>query len=382
VSAGLLVGELAGVHELGESVPFLLLATALLAIGLYGSTYGIDNAEVRQNAGVVIRAVTVGVVLKSGLIAGVMYAVFRDPAYIVIGVAVAQIDPLSVAVMRHRVRLSERAKAILSAWSSFDDPVTAILAVMLASAAAAMGTVDGGGTGGGVVLGGVAGVGVGLVGNAVVLGVLAAIWFGLRRISARTPGRDPDRAAGNADRGGLSRRLALLAVVVLVAVAAVAVYWVLLLGLAAAGLFYRPGLAAVLNRLVAVAFWVALVMLGLVLADGVRWWPGLVLGFAAFGAQVVVGGLLTRSLPADRARLSFSQQNGITAVILALLLENVFPGTVAVVAPAVLVVNVLHLVSNRVLDAVADGTSRWSPSPAPNRVWQHPAASRITRETR
>ena len=49
-----------------------------------------------------------------------------------------------------------------------------------------------------------------------------------------------------------------------------------------------------------------------------------------------------------------SQQNGITAIILALLLETVFPGTVAIVAPAILVISVLHLTSNTVLDRIED----------------------------
>ncbi|TMR15670.1 hypothetical protein ETD86_26755 [Nonomuraea turkmeniaca] len=46
----------------------------------------------------------------------------------ILAVAVAQIDPLSVASVMADNRLSDRAKTILGAWSSFDDPVTVILA--------------------------------------------------------------------------------------------------------------------------------------------------------------------------------------------------------------------------------------------------------------
>jgi len=66
---------------------------------------------------------------------------------------------------------------------------------------------------------------------------------------------------------------------------------------------------------------------------------------------MVVGMLVTPSLPfRDRVRLALGQQSGITAVVLALLLETAFPGTVAVVAPAILIINVLHLVSNTLWD--------------------------------
>jgi hypothetical protein len=68
---------------------------------------------------------------------------------------------------------------------------------------------------------------------------------------------------------------------------------------------------------------------------------------------------VARRLPArDRWYLACGQQNGITAIILAVLLEPVFPGVVAVVAPAILVVAILHDLSNAALD-------RWLP-PSPN----------------
>ncbi|NUR64455.1 MAG: hypothetical protein HOQ47_01735, partial [Streptomyces sp.] len=54
----------------------------------------------------------------------------------------------------------------------------------------------------------------------------------------------------------------------------------------------------------------------------------------------------------DRVSLSLSQQNGITAIILALLLEPALPQAVAVIAPAILVVNLLHLGSNALRDRV------------------------------
>lgn len=72
---------------------------------------------------------------------------------------------------------------------------------------------------------------------------------------------------------------------------------------------------------------------------------------AASASQIAVGYLLTGGLPAgDRIHLALAQQNGITAIVLALRLEAQFPGVAAMVAPAVLTTNLTHAVANRVLD--------------------------------
>ena len=75
------------------------------------------------------------------------------------------------------------------------------------------------------------------------------------------------------------------------------------------------------------------------------------LGFAAYGAQIVVGFLLTNKLEMrDRLHIAFAQQNGITAIILSLLFETYYPGTVAIIAPAIIVVNTIHVIANIILD--------------------------------
>jgi hypothetical protein len=56
--------------------------------------------------------VTLGVPVKAALVSGVMYIVFLllsldwQPVYLVLGVAIAQIDPLSVAALQHESRIS------------------------------------------------------------------------------------------------------------------------------------------------------------------------------------------------------------------------------------------------------------------------------------
>ena len=137
----------------------------------------------------------------------------------------------------------------------------------------------------------------------------------------------------------------------LAGLAAVAVWRFTMLGIAVVGLFIRPRIGRQLVWAVQVALLAAAFMLGLLLIDGASLVRGLTLGVVAFGAQIIVGFALTRRLPMpDRIHLAFAQQNGITAIILALLLEAEFHGVIAVVAPAILTINLIHLAANHIID--------------------------------
>lgn len=329
VGAGWVLSLVLDVHGISGTQEFLYGAATLLAVGLYGSTTEISLTEVRSSIRIIVLAVTVGVVVKAALITWVMYAVYDDPLYLVLGVAMAQIDPLSVAALQRSSKLSERAKAILHAWASFDDPVTALLTIYVAALALGM-------------AGGPAGADLGsfalnLLANLAFAAVAAIVWLVLTR-RAGIPMLS--------DGATLPRRPNRVAVVVLAAFVAVAVWQFLILGLAIAGLIFRPCLGPWLRRAIWVALLLATVALGMLLVEGVTLVPGLVLGVAAFAAQMVVALILPSRLSGcDRGYLALSQQSGITAIILALLLEHSFPGTVAVVAPAILVINVLHMCS-------------------------------------
>ncbi|MDI6104014.1 hypothetical protein QLQ12_36035 [Actinoplanes sp. NEAU-A12] len=302
------------------------VAVVLLAIGLFASTSGINLDAARRDAPIVLLAVTVGVLLKTAIIAGVMYAVFRRPESVVLGVAVAQIDPLSVAALRREPRLSPRAQDILAAWSSFDDPITALMTVYLAAWL---------GTGPSVF-----GTGSALPQLALNLG-LAGLAYGLWKLTGgRTQGKAPPWRIP-------AQRLLTIAV----AVAAVSQF--LMLALATAGLFLRPRIDWLLEKATAIAFWLAACAIGIGLGAGAHIVEGVVLGLAAYCSQILVSIVITRRLPRDdRVGLALGQQNGITAILLALLLEPQFPGTIAVVGPAVVVVNLLHVIANAVWNTV------------------------------
>jgi hypothetical protein len=354
VGIGWTAGHLFNLDRLPYTSFYLFAATALLAIGLYGSTYEISVTHVRHDLRTVLAAVTVGVLLKAALISAAMLAVFQHPQYLVFGIAVAQIDPLSVAALQGKSRMSRRAKDVLLAWASFDDPITVVLTVYIS--AITLTAMGGDASGPGSVGGNVASLLVSIPINVgfAVLGLLLW-WLSTQAGTARPAGTGRTgrtgllaRAVGTEDVRGVRRALAVCLLPVL---AGFGVWQSLMLGVALIGLFYRPRINRLLGPLTQFAFLVAAFALGLLLVGGMRLVPGLVLGAAAFLAQMLVAALLTRGFPrTDRIHLALAQQNGITAIILALLLEPRFRGTVAVIAPAILVIGVLNIASNAAFD--------------------------------
>ena len=361
IGVGWAVGAGAGTGDLSGSSLYLFLTTLLLAVGLYGSTSEISLREARQDLRLLLLAVTVGVVAKAALIAVVLWLVLDEPAYLVLAVAVAQIDPLSVAALRDSSRLSPRGRTILSVWASFDDPVTVLLTAYTAPFALRA-LNDSSGTSSTSSPDGIAGaVGDDLLDyaaqlgwNAVLVAVAAALWLLLRR----TRGKDPAH---------WSPATQAVAVLLLLALIVTAGGYTLMLGVAVVGLFFRPpALTRHLGRISRGAYVTAAFTLGLLLVAGVDLVYGLALGAAAYGAQIVVGSVLARNLDrVDRVSLALGQQNGVTAVILALSLQPVFPQAVAIVAPAIVTVNCLHFAANSLWGRL--GPDPDEPRPAPDR---------------
>ncbi|MGH3242510.1 MAG: hypothetical protein ACRDNL_19190 [Spirillospora sp.] len=387
-AVGLPFGE-QRVSELVGGQGYLLAVTTLLAIGLYSSTHGIEPGLLRQDLTTVILAVTVGVLLKIVLITAGMALLYPHPEALVLGVAVAQIDPLSVAALEKFSRLSRKGRTLLLAWASFDDPMTTLLTIYAAALALRLG----GGNGSAApdeLTGGADAFLASLGWNLLFALVLGLLWYG-----ARHPRR---RTTGSAPRGGVPFALAC---VLLVAALAVAIGQFWMLGIALAGLFVRPVLARapdlfakVLNALTHIAFLIATAAIGMVLASGVQVWLGVWLGLITFTAQALVSYPLTRGRPRDdRVQLALAQQNGITAIVLALLLESMFDDVVATVAPAILVINLLHLAANgfagRTLPSLRSSgnfasiaPSRSSATPSMPRDGQRKVAAKSTSESK
>lgn len=346
VCAGLIASMFLDSEAVIGSSGYLLIATTLLMVGLYSSTAGISVSELRAGVRTVVLAVTVGVFAKAAMVAAVMYLFFQEPRYAVLGLAVAQIDPLAVAAMSRGSRISPRARALLAAWASFDDPITVLLTVY-----ATMWLLDSGPPGTGGLETSLSSGFLDFLLNLALAAVALLLWAFWRWWTKRRMARSVDRA-GTRPLGGATSAVTALETAMLLAMLAVGVVYSLPLAVALLGLFFRPALGRWLTGTTTAALLAATFLLGVALATGIEPLAGLVLGGAAFAAQVVVARIIPARLSGrDRAYLAAGQQNGITAIILALLLEADFPGTVGIVAPAIAVVAVLHAVANRLLDA-------------------------------
>ncbi|MFI6486912.1 hypothetical protein [Streptomyces sp. NPDC050564] len=337
IGVGWATGAGAGTGDLSGSPLYLFFTMLLLAVGLYGSTSGISLREASEDLRLLLLAVTVGVVAKAALIALVLWWVLDDPAYLILAVAVAQIDPLSVAALRDSSRMTPRGKTVLSVWASFDDPVTVLLTAY--TAPIALRALHGSpGAGGMAAMSGrdLLDYAAQLGWNAALVAGAAAVWLVLRGVRRRTGTGDPSLGV---------RTLQAVAVLVLLVVAAA---FTLMLGIAVVGLFFRPpALQRQIDRVTQGAYLAAAFTLGLLLVGGIDVAYGLTLGAAAYGAQIAVGTVLARRLDrVDRVSLALGQQNGVTAVILALSLQPMFPEAVAIVAPAIVTVNFLHFAAN------------------------------------
>lgn len=339
VAGGALVALVLNIHGLQNSEWYSIVTTTLLAIGLYASTYGIDLREARQHSKIIISAVTVGVIFKAAFTGLILTILFHDPFFFILGIAVAQIDPLSVAGLMKGSRMSKKAKTILSSWASFDDPVTVLLSLYAPLLVAQISgvhfgsIVDASSTNSLVAYAKEIGVNLGLA--ALVFCFYTTIRFYAKQTTARAA-------------VGVSVAIYLLLAISI----SVSVAYFAMLSVALVGLFLRPAkIDALINTAVTWALGIAALLLGLLLIDGISLWQGVALGIVAYTAQIVASFILTRKLGRkDRWHIAFAQQNGITAIILALLFESAHPGTVAVVAPAIITINTLHWLCNSIID--------------------------------
>ncbi|HEU5187606.1 MAG TPA: hypothetical protein VFT87_03825 [Candidatus Saccharimonadales bacterium] len=334
------IAYLAGIKDLQNTNWYMLAVASLLAIGLYASTYGIELKEARKHLKIILSAVTVGVVLKAAIIGGSLALIFQDPFFLILGITVAQIDPLSVAGLMKGKRLSTKAKTILASWASFDDPITVILSLyapllVMQLTGTDLGSITGTADGGANLLSYIRELGL----NLAFAGGVLVLWLLIRYYTKKA-------------YAWLAVALAGAVYVLLFASLTIAAFYFMMLGIALIGLFLRPAkVDKVIDHVITWTLRAAALLLGFLVVDGINLWAGIALGVAAYSAQIIVGYLLTHGLPAkDRWHISFAQQNGITAIILVLLFEPIHPGTVAIVAPAIIVINGLHGVANKILD--------------------------------
>ncbi|MGD8373391.1 MAG: hypothetical protein PVI21_00860 [Candidatus Woesebacteria bacterium] len=313
----------------------------LLGAGLVGCTFGIDKNELKgSDWRVVALAVTVGVFVKALIIGIALYFASGQPMFLVLGLVVAQIDPLSVGALVGSSHISKKADNLLRAWSSLDDPVTVLLTVMLVITQQTF-KFNLGIQINSVQIDSATGYGLYLFFNLALVAVAVWMW---RLVY----------------RGSMFRKIASTAILLVVAILAGAT-WYWMFGLALMGLCIRPEtkaydwINAKLETAARFSFLAAGTIVGWLLfehvtsngLDSQMFW-GLALGAMAFISQAIVVPLVTIGSgysKQDRLYLAIGHQNGLTAASLGLA-----TGTVAIVIPAIIMTHILYGICNAVLN--------------------------------
>jgi hypothetical protein len=320
-----LILSIAGYFLARESNFFLSFSTStvyeylinfILAIGLYASVSAINTSSLREDKKIIFKAVTLGVMLKILIIFTIMY--FKAPTSIeafMLAIIVAQIDPLSVsAILRHdNSILSERAETIIRAWSSFDDPVTAFLAILIATFYLDTST-------------------------GWHINIITLISFIILGIAFFFYRRNKFSSATN--------------LLFFITFLLLATLYQQFFAIAISGLFIRTkDIKNIIKKVLPCLYHFSIALMGMKLVYGINIIDAIILAGAAVCSQIIVGYIMTKNFPIpDRWFISFSQQNGLTAIILSLLLLKYDPQFTSIVAPAILLINILHMFSNTIIN--------------------------------
>ena len=327
----------------GDSLGFNLDGTpwlwaVALGIGLFSSTFGIDLQTMRTSDWrVVALAVTVGVFIKAAIIGGTLWLTSMwlgsaSLVFLVLGLEMAQMDPVAMAALAGKRRMSERADNLARAVSSLDDPVTVLLTILLVVGQRVFGF-DLGVT--------ITNIGVD---NAPSYGVY--LWLNIAFMTSMV------WIWQLAYRGGRTWKLVFtLGLIACAIIIGASWYW--MFGLALMGIYLRPEetlynhVGKALDWAARGAFAVTGVVAGSLLfgASGgekfvsqLLW--GLGLGFMAFVSQMIVGYIMTIGggyTSQDRWYFACSHQNGLTATMLGVSTE-----TMPFVIPGIVMTHVLH----------------------------------------
>ena len=315
VALGFLVAQFVSFEPVIQGSFYSIILNLLLAIGFYASVHGIDLVEFKNQRNLILRVVTIGVLIKAFIIGGILFLFTGEPISFILGVVVAQIDPLSISNLLSQgvSRVSAKAKTIILSWASFDDPITVLLVFSFT-----------------VFIFQTTSSGFEQVAFLLANIILPVIAYGLVRISN---GRQQ------------IQWIALALVFVL------SVYYSLMLAVAISALFLRPQFPFDLSRVTEAAYLVALFILGVFPLGVINIKLGLVLAISAVLSQIFVTYVLARNLDRkDQRYIMFAQQNGLTAVVLALYFEQFMPGAIGIVATAIFIINFIHIVSFMILD--------------------------------
>lgn len=348
-------------------IVYIVVVRFLLTGGLYAATYGITWREFsRRDIRIIGLAITIGVLGKSAAIGFCLMGIFGDPHHILIGVALAQIDPLIITLLTRGERLSEDAKRILLSWASFDDPVTVVITALLLPLW--FSTTEG-------ISFQVNWEGIVSIPVQIVLALfIVAVYLGLIKIITNLLKRKGTEMTffvegtpiftSPYNKWILAGVFGVVGIIFFILMSTLLLFgfFLLMLGVGIIGCLVRPQeISNIIDVAVTWTFRAVSILLGVMFFTSIKTggdiahylWIGLIAGMLAYWAQVIAGFALTGGLPwKDRVHIAFAQMNGLTAANLALVLEPMIPGAVVIILTAIIVIYVHNMICNRIIDNI------------------------------
>jgi len=317
---GFLVGYFFDIPDIKNSSYITFISDFALAVGLYGSVYGIDVNTLKKNMEVVFLAITIGVILKIALIGGILWLYMDSPVAFLLAAIIAQIDPLSISALEKSKYLSKDGETILRAWSSFDDPITIIISLWLAMFIYVHGDSDFNIT--------ISTAATTFYYNLFMAVVIYFLWRFLRPLNK-----------------------IVTCISLLIISFFLAIYFELFLGLAVIALFVRPPLYDKENIIIFITLLIVSLILGLLISNGINLIVGLILGILTIISQAVVSFFLTEKMSFnDKVKLSFAHQSGITAISLSLYFIQYDSLLIQSISVAIITINFGYIISNWIID--------------------------------
>ncbi|OKH52218.1 hypothetical protein NIES2101_15440 [Calothrix sp. HK-06] len=314
-------------------IPYLqTLMNIAIIIGLYINVLSIDTTLLKTCLGSVITVICVGVPVKI-LLPGFLLASFSPklaPIAYLCATVIAQIDPIAASKSLQTTKVSPKSETILRAWSSFDDPVTVLFAFYIFLPLIVFQNSN--------ISEYVVKIATDILSSALAY-YLHRLYIDNRRVSLLS-----DSAKTTIE------------VTCLVAIMIYSLITGSFLLPAFVGFFLRPFSPEKLEPVISVIFYFSVVVIGLLCTNiSLDWLSGGILAFSMFFmAQVLVTVLFIKDSMADKLKVMFGHQNGMTAILLTVAIElSGFDRTedlLAVTLPAIILIALFYFSTNFLLD--------------------------------
>lgn len=237
---------------------------------------------------------------------------------------IAQMDPIAAAKSLDKSKISKKSETILRAWTSFDDPISILFAFYI------------------------------------FLPLLVSNNFSFSqyfvRIAADLVGCLTVYYCSkwlNTIDTDIKKNLEIIFIVIIIVYSVLSDSFILS---AFAGLFLRPIASEKLEIIISPIFYFSVIVIGLLSTNrSFDWLSGGILAFSTFFlGQVIVTFLFLKESMANKARVMFGHQNGMTAILLTVAIE--ISGSekkrdlLSVTLPAIILIALFYFMSNYLLD--------------------------------